>query len=102
MAEIHFDPAHTTSQLRAVVESVVEQATVHNSTIPQFPVSSAGRDFAGHGQRIQSMLARLHARGAWRLDNFQSTVRAASLQAAELTAGDQYNADTLQPEAWSQ
>lgn len=95
VSEIFVDIAAARRLLSNVIDGAGEQQQAHNAQLPAFPVSSAGRDFAGHGQRIQSMLAQLHERGAWRIGNLQSTAQSALAQVTTLDDVDSAHSRNL-------
>lgn len=80
MLDVFFDEDEATRLLDAVVDQTRAQSDAHRGDRPNFPASSAGRDFGGHGAQIQALLSQLHERGAWRLDNISATANAARAQ----------------------
>lgn len=76
MPDVFFDEDEATRLLDAVMDQARTQGDAHREDRPNFPASSAGRDFGGHGAQIQALLSRLHERGAWRLDNISATADA--------------------------
>lgn len=80
MPDVFFDEDEATRLLDAVVDQTRAQSDAHRGNRPNFPQSSAGRDFGGHGAQIQALLNRLHERGAWRLENLSATADAAREQ----------------------
>lgn len=80
MPDVFLDEDEATRLLDAVVDQTRVQSDAHRGDRPNFPASSAGRDFGGHGAQIQALLSQLHERGAWRLDNISATANAARAQ----------------------
>ena len=80
MPDVFFDEDEATRLLDAVVDQTRAQSDAHRGDRPNFPASSAGRDFGGDGGQIQALLSQLHERGAWRLDNISATADAARAQ----------------------
>ncbi|MDO5031267.1 hypothetical protein [Corynebacterium sp.] len=88
MPEVFFDEEEAPRLLSNVMEQAREQAHAHGADVPDFPAASTGRDFGGHGVRIQTLLTQLHQRGAWRLNNIERNAQAARDQFAALSAVD--------------
>lgn len=80
MPDVFFDEDEAMRLLNNVIDQTAVQSDAHRGDAPDFPQSSAGRDFGGHGAQIQALLSRLHERGAWRLDNISATADAARAQ----------------------
>ena len=80
MPDVFFDEDEATRLLDAIVDQTRAQSDAHRGDRPNFPASSAGRDFGGHGAQIQALLSQLHERGTWRLDNISDTADAARAQ----------------------
>ncbi|MCQ9676040.1 MULTISPECIES: hypothetical protein [Corynebacterium] len=80
MPDVFFDEDEAMRLLSNVIDQTAVQSDAHRGDAPDFPQSSAGRDFGGHGAQIQALLSRLHERGAWRLDNISATADAARAQ----------------------
>lgn len=62
MPDVFFDEDEATRLLDAVVDQTRAQSDAHRGDRPNFPASSAGRDFGGHGAQIQALLSQLHER----------------------------------------
>ena len=77
MSEVFHRPAEAMSALQQAISANDEQRQAHRADVPDFPVAAAGRNFSGHGERIRSILARIHDNGTWRLDNISATGQAA-------------------------
>lgn len=80
MSEVFLRPLEAMSALQQVVADNDEQRNAHRAEVPDFRVAAAGRNFGSHGERIRNVLARIHERGAWRLDNLSATAQAAHEQ----------------------
>ncbi|OFS20157.1 hypothetical protein [Corynebacterium sp. HMSC04H06] len=88
MPEFEFDHTDIVARLGQVSTGVSAQRQAHLRRVPEYPQAAAGRDFAGHGQRIQQLLNRLHELGGWRINNMDATVRAAADQFTAVYRGD--------------
>lgn len=88
MTDVFFDEQDIAQRINRVLDETQIQRIAHLTDAPLFPPSAAGRDFAGHGVRIQEMLERLHERGTWRLDNIASHAEAVRAQVQEFSEAD--------------
>ena len=88
MTDVFFDEQDIAQRVNRVLDETQIQRIAHLTDAPSFPPSAAGRDFAGHGARIQEMLERLHERGTWRLDNIASHAEAVRAQVQEFSEAD--------------
>ena len=95
MTDVFFDEQDIAQRINRVLDETQTQRTAHLADTPSFPPSAAGRDFVGHGARIQEILERLHQRGTWRLDNIASHAEAVRTQVQKFSEADTEHSGNL-------
>lgn len=95
MSDVYLDVAEASAAMRRVESDTRQRAAAHAAAPPAFPSAAAGRGFADAAQRLQSAFARVHERGAQRLDAVCATAAAAVEQYAVVDAANATSARRL-------